>query len=115
MIVVYLDNKSKGEQMENTNTVQELRFIEVVVSKSDFDKLYLNINKSWSKYLSTKGSLEAYLSDFIDFDFSINEIPGDGFVVLDYQNDKVASVESCFKIILEKGKINQKDFATLSF
>ena len=86
-----------------------------LVSKSAFDKLNLNMNKNWSKYLSAKGSLEAYLSDFIDFDFSINDMPGDGFVVLDYQNDKVASVESCFKIILEKGKINQDDFATLSF
>lgn len=85
------------------------------VSKSAFYKLNLNMNKKWSKYLSSKGNLEAYLSDFIDFDFSINDMPGDGFVVLDYQNDKVASVESCFKIILEKGKINQDDFATISF
>jgi len=100
---------------KNMNLKQISQSCKTRVSKSDFDKLNLNMNENWSKYLSAKGSLEAYLSDFIDFDFSINDITGDGFVVLDYQNDKVVSVESCFKMILEKGIINQKDFATLSF
>jgi hypothetical protein len=100
---------------KNINLKQNSQSCKTHVSKSAFDKLNSNMNNNWSKYLSAKGSLEAYLSDFIDFDFSINDMPGDGFVVLDYQNDKVASVESCFKIILEKGKINQEYFATLSF
>jgi hypothetical protein len=100
---------------KNSNTYPKPQCVQTDVSKSAFDKLNLNMNKNWAKYISSKGSLEAYLSDFIDFDFSINDMPGDGFVVLDYQNDKVASVESCFKIILEKGKINQEDFAILSF
>lgn len=73
---------------ENMNTLQDSQSCKTRVSKSAFDKLNLNMNKNWSKYLSAKGSLEAYLSDFIDFDFSINDMPGDGFVVLDYQRAK---------------------------
>ena len=100
---------------KNMNEPQDSQSCKIRVSKLAFDKLNLNMNINWSKYIYAKGSLEAYLSDSIDFDFSINDMPGDGFVVLDSQNDKVASVESCFKIILEKGKINQEDFAALSF
>ena len=110
LIGIYFLFKEMKKDYKENKTLNQSR-----VNKSSFDKLYLNMNKNWSKYLSTKGSLEAYLSDFIDFDFSINDMPGDGFVVLDSQNNKVASVEICFKKNKKKGKINQEDLATLSF
>lgn len=86
-----------------------------IVSKLIFTKLNKEMHKQFSAYQSAKGSLEAFLSDYIDFDFCVQDMAGDGFTILDYDNNKIASVESCFKIILKNGKLTQEDLATISF
>ena len=86
--------------MSKLNT--ETKLPQAIVSKSVFLKLNKQMEKQFSSYNIAKGSLEAYLSDYIEFDFCVQDMPGDGFTVLEYDNSKVASVEDCFAIILKK-------------
>jgi hypothetical protein len=73
--------------------------------KSLVDKM----NRAHSNYLSKLGAVESMLSDKIDFDFSIDYIPGDGFVVLDYDASNVASLSTCIEIIKKKGILTKDD------
>lgn len=95
----------------NTNT----QLPQTIVSKSVFVKLNKQIEKQFLSYNSAKGNLEAFLSNYIDFDFCVQDMAGDGFTILDYDNSKVASVEDCFEIILKNGKLTKDDLATVSF
>ncbi|WP_163398172.1 hypothetical protein [Flavobacterium fluviatile] len=88
---------------------------QAIVSKSVFVKLNKQMEKQFKNYNSAKGTLEAFLSDYIDFDFCVQDMAGDGFTILDYDNSKVASVESCFEIIFKNGKLTKDDLATVSF
>jgi len=85
------------------------------VSKSVFNKLYKALDKNFSLYDSARGNIEAFLSDYVDFDFCVQNMAGDGFAILDYDNSKVAGLDHCFEIILKKGKLTKEDLATISF
>ena len=59
--------------------------------------------------------MELFFSDHVDFDFSIRDIGGDGFVLLDAENSRVADIKTCFTIIQNKGILTQDDLAEISF
>lgn len=86
-----------------------------LVSKSVFTKLSKELDKNFSLFDSARGNIEVFLSDYIDFDFCIQNMAGDGFTILDYDNSKVAGLDHCFEIILKKGKLTKEDLATVSF
>lgn len=85
--------------------------IKVVEFKSKLNK----VNKSYGEYIKAKGNLERLLSQYIDFDFSIEDMPGDGFVVLDAENASVAKVEDCFNHIVNNGTLTQDDLQEICF
>jgi hypothetical protein len=72
--------------------------------KNLIDKL----NKTHTAYWSAIDNLESYLSDKIDFEFSIFEQPGDGFVI-QYDSHN-APLDSCLRIIKCKGKLSLDDY-----
>lgn len=98
-----------------SNTPQNTHLRQTNVSKSVFTKLSKELNKNFSLFDSARGNIEAFLSDYIDFDFCVQNMAGDGFAILDYDNSKVAGLDHCFEIILKKGKLTKEDLATVSF
>lgn len=72
------------------------------------------MGKKYNTYIGSKGEVEKFLSCYIHFDFSVDFMPGDGFLLLDYENSRVAPVEKCFEIILEKGVLEQSDMLEIS-
>lgn len=84
------------------------------VSGSVFKKMLRDTEKFYSKYYSKKGGLEALLFDYVEFDFSIDFMPGDGFLLLDSDSSRVAPVEKCFEIIKKKGSITKEDMRYVS-
>jgi hypothetical protein len=84
-------------------------------SKSVFNRLHKALDKKFSIYDSARGNIVAFLSDYVDFDFCVQNMAGDGFVILDYDNIKVAGLDHCFEIILKKGKLTKENLATISF
>jgi len=97
------------------NLVDNPHFHKNDVSKSVFNKLYKALDKNFSLYDLARGNVEAFLSDYVDFDFCVQNMAGDGFVILDYDNSKVAGLDHCFEIILKKGKLTKEDLAKVSF
>jgi hypothetical protein len=85
------------------------------VSKSVFNRLYKSLNKNFSLYDSARGNIQDFLSDYVDFDFCVQNMAGDGFAILDYDSSKVAGLDHCFNIILKKGKLTKEDLARVSF
>jgi len=100
---------------EKLNTPQNPPLQQTAVSKSVFKKLSKDLYKKFSIYDSARVSIEAFFSDYIEFDFCVQEMAGDGFAILDYDNSKVAGLDDCFGIILKKGKLTKADLATISF
>lgn len=84
------------------NIVENPHLLKTDVSKSVFNKLSKELDKNFSLYDSARKKVEAFLSDYIDFDFCVQNMAGDGFAILDYDNNKVAGLEHCFKIIFKK-------------
>lgn len=84
------------------------------VSKSVFSTLLKKMEKTHSSYILAKGSVEEFFSKYVDFDFSIDDMPGDGFLLLDYENSRVATIEKCFEIITKNGILTQDDMKTIS-
>lgn len=88
---------------------------QAIVSKSAFSKLLKKLEFGFSKYETALGAMENLFSEYVEFDFSIRDIGGDGFVLLDSENAKVANIKTCLEIINKKGKLTQEDLATISF
>ena len=82
--------------------------------KAEFNKLLKTLNKNHSKYEGSKGAIEAFLINHIDFDFSIENLAGDGFCILDYDNSRLAPLEDCFGIIKKEGKLTQDNIKSIS-
>jgi hypothetical protein len=79
------------------------------------EKEIKKLHKLYGDYLTQIGVIESKLSDKIDFEFSLDYMPGDGFLILDVESDtKVAPLEDCLKIIKKKGILTSKDLATIS-
>ena len=93
----------------------EAESLQSCVSKSAFSKLLKKLEIGFSKYETALGAMEKLFSEYVEFDFSIRDIGGDGFVLLDSENAKVANIKTCLEIINKKGKLTQEDLATISF
>ena len=102
-----------SKNTSDTNQAQVLNKTDV--SKSAFSKLLKKLEFGSSKYETALGAMESLFSEYVEFDFSIRDIVGDGFVLLDSENAKVADIKTCFEIIKKKGKLTQEDLAIISF
>jgi len=63
---------------------------------------YNSLIKAAGKYACAIGTMEAVLADKIEFEFSIDDIPGDGFCILNIESARVAPLIYCMDIIKEK-------------
>jgi hypothetical protein len=61
--------------------------------------------KSKDKFISCVGDMEAKLSSVIDFDFSIQNLAGDGLVILNNDDANVARLSSCLDFIEKNGRL----------
>lgn len=84
------------------------------VSRSVFKKLMKNTEKHYYNYLNEKGKLEAFFYEKVNFDFSIDYMPGDGFLLLHVGTASVCEVEKCFEIILKNGILTHDDVLSIS-
>ena len=62
-----------------------------------------------NKYQSAIGSVEAEISDKVEFEFSIFWQPSDGFVMGDNEMGN-APISECIKVINKKGCLTHEDF-----
>ena len=62
-----------------------------------------------SKYNATVGKIEQRLKDKIDFDFSVQWQPSDGWTIVSESSD-VAPFEYCMKVIESKGVLSEAEF-----
>lgn len=60
-----------------------------------------------------KGSLEQEISDKVQFDFSIDYNPSDGWIMIAFDSHS-ASLEPLLTIIKEKGVLTDDDYFTYS-
>lgn len=67
-----------------------------------------------SKYNGVIGTLEAKIRYRVEFDFSIDYQPSDGFVLLHVEGANVAPLDLCLKVINEMKKLNETDFLKLT-
>jgi hypothetical protein len=62
-----------------------------------------------SKYESAIGNAESDFQDKIDFDYSFQWQPSDGWTIVDGKSN-VAPLDSALNIIKQKGKLSHEDF-----
>lgn len=71
------------------------------------------LHKAHGKYQSEIGNIEQKLTGYIDFDFGVLYQPSDGFVIYAEVSKYGASnapLDSCLKIIADKGKLTEQDY-----
>ena len=73
------------------------------------DRRLKKLQKEQSKYEGAIGSVEAEISDKVEFDFSIFWQPSDGFVMLAFDRYN-APLWRLLQIIKTKGKLTEEDY-----
>lgn len=84
------------------------------VSRSVFNRLLKKLDKKYSEYTSAKGELENFFEGKVGFNYSIDYMPGDGFLLLHPDTASVCEVEKCFEIILKNGVLTSEDVLSIS-
>lgn len=84
------------------------------VSRSVFNRLLKKLDKKYGEYTSVKGELETFFEGKVDFNYSIDYMPGDGFLLLHPDTASVCEVEKCFEIILKNGILTSEDVLSIS-
>lgn len=76
--------------------------------------LYDRLLVSRSKYESSVDSLNAYIARASEGDYFIEYKESDGFVLVNYDLEFVAPLDSCLSIIEQKGTLSFDDFYSLT-
>lgn len=63
--------------------------------------------KTEGKYHTEKEHLEQLVSEYIDFSFSIDWMPGDGFIILNNDTNTVAPLDTCILTIDKFGTLTE--------
>ena len=74
-------------------------------------KVYLNkLNKGLKSFNLAKGYVESSIYNKVDFNFSIDHNPADGWIMIDdFSNN--ASLEPLLNIIKDKGFLSEEDYS----
>lgn len=65
-------------------------------------------------YVTATGVVEAKLTSHIEFEFGVENLPGDGFCILHVEHSIVAPLDACVKIIQDNGHLTAEDHARVS-
>lgn len=73
------------------------------------------LQKAQLKLEAAIEAMEDILREKIEFDFSVQFQPSDGFTILEIDNSRnTASLKSCMNIIRKKGKLSVEDFLEIT-
>ena len=60
------------------------------------------------------GAMEVALSSFITFDFNIENMPGDGLCILNYNESRLSPLDQCIDYIIKHGSLSADDHSAYS-
>jgi len=66
-----------------------------------------HLEKAHKVYESEVGSLEKAISEKVEFDFGVDYMPGDGFVLLNVETTNLAPLSSCIREIESSGSLTE--------
>lgn len=72
------------------------------------------LDKAQSRYVGQVGKVEAAISDYVSFDFSIEHKEADGWTLIIVDEGQVATLDRCLKVIEDKGALSLADALKLA-
>jgi hypothetical protein len=71
------------------------------------------LNKGLFAFNNAKGNIEAQIVDKVEFEFSIDYNPADGWIMIAFK-DHNAALEPLLRVIKEKGVLTENDYMCFS-
>lgn len=118
--ILYYETTCKGFVVHNDD-MEEVELLEIVINdinqSSDMKKQLVSskrelkkLETAKSKYDATIATIEAKLSPFVEFEFTVFYQQTDGFVVLDVERSRNMTIDNAIDTINEDGSLTVNNF-----